>query len=36
MAAGELHVADTGHLVPMENPELVVREVLRFARRSVR
>jgi pimeloyl-ACP methyl ester carboxylesterase len=34
MAAGELRVADAGHLVPMENPELVVREVLRFVQRS--
>jgi pimeloyl-ACP methyl ester carboxylesterase len=32
MARGELRVADTGHLVPMEDPELVVREVLRFVR----
>ena len=34
MAAAELRVADAGHLVPMENPELVVREVLRFVQRS--
>jgi pimeloyl-ACP methyl ester carboxylesterase len=33
MPHGELRVADAGHLVPMENPELVVREVLRFVRR---
>lgn len=33
MPHGELRVADAGHLVPMENPELVVREVLRFMRR---
>ena len=33
MPAAELRVADAGHLVPMENPELVVREVLRFVRR---
>jgi pimeloyl-ACP methyl ester carboxylesterase len=30
MTAAELRLADAGHLVPMENPELVVREVLRF------
>jgi pimeloyl-ACP methyl ester carboxylesterase len=36
MGAGELRVADTGHLVPMENPELVVREALRFVQRSTR
>jgi len=34
MSQAELRVADAGHLVPMENPELVVREVLRFAQRS--
>jgi pimeloyl-ACP methyl ester carboxylesterase len=34
MPASELRVADAGHLVPMENPELVVREVLRFVQRS--
>jgi len=34
MPAAELRVADSGHLVPMENPELVVREVLRFVQRS--
>jgi pimeloyl-ACP methyl ester carboxylesterase len=34
MSASELRVADAGHLVPMENPELVVREVLRFVQRS--
>lgn len=33
MARAELRVADSGHLVPMENPELVVREVLDFVRR---
>jgi pimeloyl-ACP methyl ester carboxylesterase len=32
MRHGVLRVADTGHLVPMENPELVAREVLRFVR----
>ena len=31
MQQGVLRVADAGHLVPMEQPELVVREVLRFA-----
>jgi pimeloyl-ACP methyl ester carboxylesterase len=35
MAGGRVRVADTGHLVPMEDPELVVAEVLRFAQRSV-
>jgi len=35
MLAAELRVADAGHLVPMENPELVVREVLRFVQRSI-
>lgn len=34
MPAAELRVADAGHLVPMEKPELVVREVLRFVQRS--
>jgi pimeloyl-ACP methyl ester carboxylesterase len=34
MPMAELRVADAGHLVPMENPELVVREVLRFVQRS--
>jgi pimeloyl-ACP methyl ester carboxylesterase len=32
----ELRVADAGHLVPMENPELVVREVLRFVGKARR
>jgi len=36
MPAAELRVADAGHLVPMENPELVAREVLRFVQRSIR
>jgi len=30
MPRGVLRVADAGHLVPMEQPELVVREVVRF------
>jgi pimeloyl-ACP methyl ester carboxylesterase len=34
MPMAELRVADAGHLVPMENPELVEREVLRFVQRS--
>ena len=34
MPRAELRVADAGHLVPMENPELVVREVLGFVQRS--
>jgi pimeloyl-ACP methyl ester carboxylesterase len=32
MAAGSVRVADAGHLVPMQDPALVVKEVLRFAR----
>jgi pimeloyl-ACP methyl ester carboxylesterase len=35
MAGSELRVADAGHLVVMENPELVVREVMRFVQRSI-
>jgi pimeloyl-ACP methyl ester carboxylesterase len=31
MPRGELRLADAGHLVPMEKPELVVRDVLKFA-----
>jgi pimeloyl-ACP methyl ester carboxylesterase len=31
MRNATLRLADAGHLVPMEKPELVVREVLRFA-----
>jgi pimeloyl-ACP methyl ester carboxylesterase len=31
MKDARVHVADTGHLVPMEDPELVVAEVRRFA-----
>jgi pimeloyl-ACP methyl ester carboxylesterase len=36
MTASELRVADAGHLVPMENPELVVREVLRFVGKAAK
>jgi pimeloyl-ACP methyl ester carboxylesterase len=36
MSAAELRVADAGHLVPMENPELVVREVLRFVGKAAK
>jgi pimeloyl-ACP methyl ester carboxylesterase len=31
MADGRIHDVDAGHLVPMERPDLVVREVLDFA-----
>ena len=33
MQRGEVRDADAGHLVPMERPELVVGEVLRFSAR---
>jgi pimeloyl-ACP methyl ester carboxylesterase len=36
MAGSELRVADAGHLMVMENPELVVREVLRFSKAAKR
>ena len=36
MADGRLRDADTGHFVPMEDPELVVREALAFSARPGR